>query len=288
MVSVYTATLGNPFANSEVERFRPHLATAPLSHLISRDLRVVGTQRCTARSITLSAQTAHTLVTMSDIHTRLSSVRNTVEDNFIRTLPIEVLEKILVRVDIEDLFALKQVSQNVLLDYLHAHRILQTCREFHSKLDSDHLWHTILPSLQTPIDLPHYVNLRTLTASQLQSKCLHTLRWQANLRSTKTSFKKVQLVTDGSHGSHVQSVRFLPGLNMLLVTSTVHITETPTSLITVYAYNHILGSHAVVHLDLPYLIRDTCTSVTNAGSSLGIGVTFRQSGSQDEYVSPQT
>jgi len=67
---------------------------------------------------------------------------------------------------------------------------VKTCRSIYGSVNSDYLWHQILPREDIPLAIPLHRDLRTYSAAEIQSHVLRALRLRSNWSQTSPVIKK--------------------------------------------------------------------------------------------------
>ncbi|KAI0955830.1 hypothetical protein AcV7_006393 [Taiwanofungus camphoratus] len=117
---------------------------------------------------------------------------------------------------------LTSIPEDILLEvaaYLSVTDVLslkQTCRVLHAFGSTDYLWHSLIPGLDLPLDIPPGVPYTALSSDELQKIVIKAIRLEANWQRRTPRVKRTRALVHNTREAYVDEMHLVPGGKWLL------------------------------------------------------------------------
>jgi len=143
----------------------------------------------------------------------------------------------------------------------------QTCRSIYASVNSDYLWHQILPREDVPLAIPLHRDLRTYSASEIQSFVLRALRLRSNWSQSFPVIKKWASPTLDDHGGSYDLLKLINNGSILVaIKRNRHHYASMT--LSAFLLEDIRSPRLLVHYSTPVLLKQFEATIDEDGKTL--------------------
>lgn len=156
----------------------------------------------------------------------------------------------------------------------------QTCRSLYSTINSDYLWHQLLPREELPLDLPPSRSLASYNSLELQTSALRALKLQANWSKKSPQIHNLSVTNVKSLDGLFDELKLLNGATLLLGVRRDRHSQRPSMIVCVYSLQNVNNPSIIAQFSVTAIMKDFDACFEHKGSMLYLAATVSKMGTE--------